>query len=139
MTPDALAALHARCFTAPPPWSADSFAALLQSPHVFLLEDPGGQAFALGRVIAGEAELLTIATDPGQRRAGLARALMARFEGESRTRGAEAAFLEVAETNAPALALYASCGFAQAGRRPGYYVAPGASPVAALILCKSLA
>lgn len=138
-TPHSLAALHARCFTAPPPWSAASFAALLDSPAVFLVADPDTRAFALGRVIAGEAELLTLATDPAARRQGLARALMARFEAGARARGAESAFLEVAEDNAPARALYAACGFAPAGRRPGYYVGPDGSRTAALILCKSLA
>ena len=139
MTPDALAALHRRCFTTPPPWGADSFADLLASPFSFLEADAQGRAFALGRVIAGEAELLTLATDPDLRRQGLARGLMARFEAAARARGATEAFLEVAEDNAPARALYAACGFTQAGRRPGYYVAPTGDAVAALILCKSIA
>lgn len=138
MTPDALAALHARAFTTPPPWSAASFASLLQSPHVFLRADPWGRAFVLGRVIADEAELLTIATDPIARRAGLARDLMAQFLAESRARGAVTAFLEVAEPNAPAIALYHACGFRQTGRRPGYYAAPDGTRIAALILCTSL-
>ncbi|WP_461469811.1 GNAT family N-acetyltransferase [Pararhodobacter sp.] len=139
MTPDALAHLHAQCFTVPAPWSAASFASLLDSPHVFLCADPEGRAFVLGRVVAGEAELLTIATHPGARRAGLGRALMQAFEAEARARGAEGAFLEVAETNAPARALYAACGFAEAGRRRGYYAAAGGATVDAMILCKSLA
>jgi ribosomal-protein-alanine N-acetyltransferase len=139
MTPDTLAALHARCFTTPPPWSAASFAALLDSPHVFLHHDPAGRGFVLGRVAAGEAELLTIATIPEARRGGLGRAMMAAFEAEARARGAETAFLEVAETNAPARALYAACGFAEAGRRRGYYLAEGGAAVDAMILCKSFA
>ena len=139
MTPDALASLHARCFVAPPPWSATSFADLLASPHVFVLADAQGRGFALGRVIAGEAELLTLATDPACRRQGVARTLLARFEAEGRARGADTAFLEVAENNAAARALYAACGWAEQGRRPGYYRTPGQGTVAALILCKSLA
>lgn len=139
MPPAALAALHARCFTAPPPWSAASFAALLEDRHVFLVSDPQHRAFVLGRVIAGEAELLTLATAPGSRRGGLARALMSRFDAEAGARGAETAFLEVAETNIPARALYAACGWTQTGRRPGYYVEANGTKTAALILCKSLA
>jgi len=138
MTPDALAALHARCFTAPPPWSAPSFAALLDEPNVFLIHDPQGRGFLLGRVVAGEAELLTLATAPEARRTGLARGLMERFDAVARARGAETAFLEVAETNIPARALYAACGWVENGRRPGYYVGASGAPVAALILCKSL-
>lgn len=137
MTPDALAALHAQCFSTPPPWSAASFAALLADPSVFLIADPPGRAFLLGRVIAGEAELLTLATDPGSRRRGLARDLLARFDRQARARDATTAFLEVAEDNTAARALYDSAGWVRAGRRPGYYRRPGAPPVAALILCKS--
>ena len=137
MTPADLARLHARCFTAPPPWSAASFAPVLNNPHVFLLGAPAANAFALGRVIGPEAELLTLATDPACRRQGLARTLMAQFEAEARARGADSFFLEVAENNAPALALYAHCGFVRSGRRPGYYRDTSAQPVAALLLCKS--
>ncbi|MFN4101064.1 MAG: GNAT family N-acetyltransferase, partial [Pararhodobacter sp.] len=107
MTPEALAALHARAFATPPPWSAAGFAGLLDSPLVFLTADAQGRAFALGRVVAGEAELLTLATDPAARRQGLARAQMAAFEREAQARGAVTAFLEVAEDNAAARALYA--------------------------------
>ncbi|MBN8290747.1 GNAT family N-acetyltransferase [Rhodobacter sp. NTK016B] len=139
MTPDQLAALHARAFTTPAPWHASGFAALLDSPFVFLTADPGGHSFALGRVVAGEAELLTLATDPDRRRQGLARARLETFDAEARARGAESAFLEVAEDNAPARALYGACGWTAQGRRPGYYVAPTGQSVAALILCKSFA
>ncbi|WP_323020149.1 GNAT family N-acetyltransferase [Pararhodobacter sp.] len=139
MSPEDLALLHAAAFTAPPPWSAASFAGLLASPAVFLVADPRGRAFALGRVVAGEAELLTLATDPGARRQGLARASLAEFDRAARERGALSAFLEVAEDNAAARALYVACGWTQQGRRPGYYVAPGGERIAALILCKSLA
>jgi [ribosomal protein S18]-alanine N-acetyltransferase len=138
MTPDALAALHARCFTTPPPWSAASFATLLTDRNSFVATDPLERAFVIGRVIAGEAELLTLATAPEARRSGLGRTLMARFDAEARAKGAKTAFLEVAEDNAPARILYSACGWVQTGRRPAYYVGENGAPVAALILCKSL-
>ncbi|MGX0901483.1 ribosomal-protein-alanine N-acetyltransferase [Roseovarius sp. MBR-79] len=120
MTPEALADTHARAFAGQGrAWSAAEFAALLASPHVFVSGDARG--FALGRVIADEAELLTLATDPGHRRQGHARACLCAFAAEARARGAETAFLEVAEDNAAALALYAGAGFAQTARREGYY------------------
>jgi ribosomal-protein-alanine N-acetyltransferase len=133
MTAADLARLHARAFTTPPPWSAASFAATLADPAAFLLTEPG--ALLVGRVAAGEAELLTLATDPDARRQGLARRLLAAFDAEARHRGATEAYLEVAEDNAGARALYAAAGWQQAGRRPGYY----GGGVAALILRKSLA
>ena len=119
MTPDALARLHSRCFASPPPWSARAFADALATRNTFLLCAPG--AFALGRVVAGEAELLTLAVAPEARRRGVARNLCSRFGEAARTTGADAAFLEVAADNAAARALYLGCGWIEAGRRPRYY------------------
>lgn len=119
MTADELAALHAACFTVPRPWTTTEFAELLASPLTYLNAAPGG--FALGRVIADEAELLTIAVHPDQRRRGLGRRLLAAFLNQAAANGAAAAFLEVAARNESALALYLEAGFRQVGRRSGYY------------------
>ncbi len=138
MTPAALAALHARCFDPPLAWSAESFASLLREPSVTLLDHPSGAAFALVRLVADEGELLTLATDPALRRRGHARALMIWFENLARAQGARRLHLEVAEDNHAARALYAACGFAPAGRRPGYYRGADGAPVAALLLARAL-
>lgn len=111
--------MHARCFTRPRPWSAAEFAALLGGPGVFLCAGDAG--FLLGRVVLDEAEVLTLAVRPEARRRGAGRALLATFEAEAAARGAAAAFLEVAGDNAAALALYRGAGFAEAGRRRGYF------------------
>ena len=42
-------------------------------------------------------------------------------------------------TNGPARALYATLGYAQVGRRRGYYARAAAPPVDALVLAKPLA
>lgn len=68
----------------------------------------------------GEAEILNTAVDPPWRRRGVARRLLAaalqdRFE---------EVYLEVRESNAAAIQLYASIGFQPAGIRPGYYKQP---------------
>lgn len=136
MTPEAAAALHARCIRVPRPWTAAEFAALLSTPGVFLVG--GSDALAVGRVAAREAELLTIATAPEHRRQGLGRRTLAAFEAEATRRGAVEAFLEVAADNAPALALYRASGWGRVGRRPGYYRDASAAPADALILRKSL-
>lgn len=136
MTPAEMARLHAACFTTPRPWTEAEFAGLLAEPSVFALTRPG--AILLGRAIAGEAELLTLAVDPAARRQGLAHALVQDFLAEARARAAESAFLEVAEANAPARALYAAAGFAQAGRRRGYYRLPGGGAEDALVLVRAL-
>jgi ribosomal-protein-alanine N-acetyltransferase len=119
MGPDQLADIHSRCFTMPRPWSATEFASLITGKGVFLLEDGG--SFLLGRAIAGEAELLTIAVDPGARRSGIGRRLVARFSGTARDMDATDAFLEVASDNLAARALYSATGWLEAGVRRGYY------------------
>lgn len=137
MTPAALAALHARCFTSPPPWGETAFAAFMQDPLVFLLTE-GDAAFLLGRAVAGEAELLTLAVAPESRRLGLGRKLVARFLYQARLRGAETAFLEVAADNAGAQALYAASGFAESGRRRDYYARPDGGRIAAVLMQRAL-
>lgn len=137
MMPEALAALHARCFSeAPRPWTAEEFALLLKIPTTLAAIRP--QGFALGRVAGPEAELLTLAVAPEARGRGLGAALIAAYEAAALARGAEESFLEAAETNPPARALYARLGYRPAGRRPGYYARRGAPPVAALVLRKPL-
>lgn len=137
MTPEALARLHAAAFTMPRPWSAAEFRALLDSPGVFLAGD--GEGFVLGRALAGEAELLTLAVHPAARRRGQGRRWLNAFEAEARARGAEEALLEVAADNAAALALYHSAGWREAGRRPRYYRPAQGPRIDALLLRKGLA
>lgn len=117
--PAALAHLHARCFTRPRPWSAPEFAALLETRGAFLLRREAG--LLMGRALAGEAELLTLAVDPDARRTGTGRALTAEFADMARAAGAGTAFLEVAAENVAARELYAGLGWLEAGRRRGYY------------------
>jgi [ribosomal protein S18]-alanine N-acetyltransferase len=138
VTPEALAALHARCFRTPSPWAAADFAGFLTDPLAFLLIE-GDAGFLLGRAVAGEAEVLTLAVAPDARRRGLGRKLVARFLYQARLRGAESAFLEVSAENTPAIALYESAGFAKAGVRRGYYQTPEGQRIDALVLARALA
>lgn len=136
MTPEAMAALHGRCFTTPRPWSAAEFAGLLADPFCFALTETDG--LLLGRAVAGEAELLTLAVAPEARRQGIAARLLAGFLTQAATRQAETAFLEVAADNTPAIALYERGGFAPAGRRRGYYTQPGGPALDALVMTRGL-
>lgn len=137
MTPDALAALHARCFQTPPPWSAADFERFAADTLVFLLVE-GDAGFLLGRAVAGEAELLTVAVAPEARRRGTGRKLLARFLYQARVRGADRAFLEVSARNNFAIALYESAGFGRAGLRRNYYLAPDGARIDALVLVRDL-
>ncbi|MDN5568809.1 MAG: GNAT family N-acetyltransferase, partial [Paracoccus sp. (in: a-proteobacteria)] len=85
----------------------------------FLLEQDHG--FLLGRALAGEAELLTLAVAPSARRKGTGRQLVARFASTAQGMGATDAFLEVASDNLAARALYSDLGWLEAGVRRGYY------------------
>ena len=136
MTPDDMAQLHAASFTEARNWSAEEFAALLASPLCFAVGDV--RSFALVRVVADEAELLTLATNPAFQRQSLARAVMCDWQDEAKRRGAASAFLEVAADNTAALALYQSCGFVETGRRPGYYPRTGKDDCDALLLSRRL-
>jgi len=115
-----MALLHAAAFPPREQWGATAFAVQLGLPGVFGLLDERG-ALALARVAADEAELLTVAVHPGARRRGFGRSLLDAILGEAARRGAAAMFLEVAEDNAPARALYISAGFMPVGTRPRYY------------------
>ncbi|WP_439153937.1 GNAT family N-acetyltransferase [Yoonia sp.] len=136
MTADDLATAHARAFSATRTWSAAEFASLLAQPGTILIGDT--RCFALIRVTLDEAEVLTIATDPSHRRQGLARVALQTAENTVGHSGATQIFLEVAEDNTAARALYAYAGYGQVGRRPGYYQPKDAAPVAALVLRKQL-
>ncbi len=136
MTPEALAVLHARAFAKSRGWNAEEFRELLATPHCFLATVEHG--FALGRVIAGEAELLTIAIDPGHRQQGLGAQCLATYEAAAMEHGAHTSFLEVAEDNTPAKALYLAFGYSETGRRRGYYARKTGLAADALIMTKEL-
>lgn len=134
-----LAAIHAEAFDGPgeTPWSAAAFADLLAQAGVFAVEGPDG--FILMRVVADEAEILTLAVRPGARRGGVGGRLVGEGVLAAAARGAVRVFLEVAEDNAAARALYARAGFAEAGRRRGYYAGADGARRDALILATDLA
>lgn len=119
MTPQDMAATHAAAFRQARPWAASEFADLLSQRFCHAIGDR--DCFALVRVIADEAELLTIATHPHMQRRGLARACMRTWHQTARGLGATRGFLDVAADNRPALALYTACGYRRCGLRPGYY------------------
>lgn len=127
-----LAAMHADCFGES--WDAESFRRLLQRPGCFALV-AGAEAFILVQAAGGEAEIQSLGTIRDARRGGLSRALVECAAKEAWHRGAREMFLEVADDNGAALALYRGTGFTEAGRRPRYYPRGKANPAAdALIL-----
>ena len=94
--------------------------------------------FALGRVIADEAELLTIAVHPEAQGAGIGKKLMSEFHTAAKSRGASRAFLEVADDNGAARALYLGAGYGESGRRVGYYNRAHSAPIDAITMERAL-
>lgn len=128
-----LAQIHAESFSAP--WSQAEIKTLLGVPGGFGLVCEEG--FLLGRAIGGEAEILTLAVRPAERRKGRGAALVEAAAGLATVAGCSVLFLEVATDNAAAVALYSTLGFVRAGLRPGYY-RRGEGTADALVLRRDL-
>ena len=90
--------------------------------------------FVLSRVVADEAEILSIGTDANLQNNGLGCRLMQAAIGEASQRGAEKMFLEVDENNIPAVRLYQKIGFQTVGKREAYYDNGGETRSNALVL-----
>jgi ribosomal-protein-alanine N-acetyltransferase len=141
-TPDdgaALAEVHAAAFDKP--WTAADILRFAGDRGGFALvaqADDGALAgFILCRMIAGETEILTLAVRPTFRRQGIAAALVGEAAGVAALT-ADAMFLEVAEDNPGAIALYERTGFQPVGRRRAYYGRAGAPAVDALVMRRPL-
>ncbi|MFD6700763.1 MULTISPECIES: ribosomal protein S18-alanine N-acetyltransferase [unclassified Microbacterium] len=118
-------------------WSPEMMAAELASPHgrYFVDVEPatGSAAQSAGaevvvgyggvRALRGSADsdIQTIALDAEHRGSGRGRALLRTLLAEAAERGATSVFLEVRADNPVAEGLYLSEGFAEIGRRAGYY------------------
>ena len=142
-----VAAMQRACFP-DDPWSDESVATLMDLPgHAALLLVTGGGdpqplgpqplGFVLARAAAEDGEILSIGVHPDARGGGHGRRLVAAAERAAAALGATVLFLEVAEDNMPARALYKACGFDAVGRRPKYY-RRAEGRVAALILRRDI-
>ena len=104
-------------------WTGPQCSGLLPMPGVWLTlawdgDEPVG--FALGRIVAREAELLLLAVKAKDQHKGVGRRLLDSFMARASARGAERLHLEVREGN-HAVNLYSRAGFTQVGRRRNYY------------------
>jgi len=132
MSAEKLAEIHALCFDVPRPWSMVEFKSLLKNPAVFLAQSSNG--FALGRIAAPEAELLTIAVRPTAQGKGEGRELLSKIIESAQGLAVDELFLEVAETNRAAIGLYESTGFAKTGKRANYYQTKTGVKIAAIVM-----
>ncbi len=138
---DDIAAMHTRLFD--PPWDAQTIASLIEHPaaaaFVAQVREPKAMAgFVIGQLAADEAEILSIGVAPEWQRRGVARGMMEGLVRAARRAEAKRLFLEVAEDNKAAMALYEALNFAAVGRRKGYYERLGGKRVDAVILALTL-
>jgi ribosomal-protein-alanine N-acetyltransferase len=115
-----MAAIHAAAFGVPDAWSSDVFRLQLALPNVIGLLEPAGGLILL-RIAGDEAEILTLAVEPGIRRRGFGMTLLAEATTIAAASSVHSVFLEVSATNIAAQQLYCRSGFMQVGRRPNYY------------------
>ncbi len=79
------------------------------------------QCFIICRAAADQADILTIATHSEFRRQGLGAQLLDAAMNHMAGGNISTVFLDVAEDNQGAIALYKKAGFQAIGRRPAYY------------------
>ena len=123
---DAVVTIETGTFSSP--WRRETFLELIDRPTaaVLVMEDgeKGVVGYAVLWCILDQGELANLAIASHMRGRGLGRQLLARTLDVGRERGVQTVFLEVRESNAPALGLYHSFGFAAVGHRRGYYDHP---------------
>lgn len=112
-------------------WSSEAYAQLLEGPAcAFVLsEELRVIGFIALLATADEAEILNLAVLPECRRQGYGSRLLAAAEQHVRSRGALSLFLEVRESNSPAIRFYENQGFVRTGLRPNYYRDPAEAAV----------
>lgn len=99
-------------------------------------EDDAVVGFLVVQAVVAEAELLNLCVAPQKRRAGLAEALLNEAVAELRLARVDRLFLEVRESNMPAISFYEKHQFRKTGRRPAYYRNPDE---AAVLMMRELA
>ena len=122
-------------------WGEGEFEQMLREHNTLLHRlRQGGTVigFAVSRLAADEAEILSIAVAPSHRGRGLSRDLFLTHLGHLAGRGVRTVFLEVEENNQPARKLYERAGFAVAGRRERYYKEAGGVELNALVMRRDL-
>jgi ribosomal-protein-alanine N-acetyltransferase len=134
-----LAQLHGESFHRG--WGEGEFEQMLSERNTLVHRLKVGRklvGFAVSRMAADEAEILSIAVAAGYRGRGLSRNLLLTHLGLLAGHGVRKIFLEVEENNQPARRLYERAGFSVAGRRERYYQQPGGEQLNALLMRRDL-
>lgn len=105
------------------PWTRGQFADSLQAGYWCVVDEEAGElrGYAILMPAVDEVEVLTIGIAVQYQRQGVGGALLGGMLARAQARKMQRAFLEVRPSNAAAVALYRRLGFAEIGRRRGYY------------------
>lgn len=108
------------------PWTRGNFSDALATGYAGWVAREGDAivGFAVLMHAVDEIHLLVIGIAPACQRAGRGRALLEFTMTQAREAGMTRMLLEVRPSNAGAIAFYRQAGFAEIGRRRGYYPAP---------------
>lgn len=111
----------------PDGWSEESFRSEAEKDNGYVLYIPDGsgeiRALLTAYSAVGEGNITNVAVNPPCRRQGLAVRLIETFE-RLLPDDTEEIFLEVRESNSPAIALYEKCGFEKISLRKKFYDNP---------------
>jgi ribosomal-protein-alanine N-acetyltransferase len=134
-----LAQLHGASFHRG--WGEGEFEVMLTERNTLVHRLRQGRkiiGFAVSRMAADEAEILSIAVAADHRGRGLSSNLLMTHLGHLAGRGVRTIFLEVEENNQPARRLYERAGFAVVGRRERYYREANGEQLNALLMRRDL-
>jgi ribosomal-protein-alanine N-acetyltransferase len=110
------------------PWAVTGFRDMIEHSRarVEVAIDEQGTiiGYAVAWYVADEAEIANLAVSPAARRKGIGTKLLDSILSAAAELGARNVFLDVRESNMPALRLYESRQFEIAGRRKQYYRKP---------------
>lgn len=107
-------------------WSAESFRSEAEKENgyvLYIMEDSRVIALLAAYYAVGEGDITSVAVAEDYRRRGLAQRLISELEAIL-PEDAEEIFLEVRESNAPAIGLYEKCGFERLAVRKNFYDNP---------------
>lgn len=140
-----IASMHKMLFD--PAWDEDELRKMLVDPCASALiakvrlrhiGPPTPAGFVMARIVADEAEILSIGVIPPFQRRGIGELLIDGLQRAAKSAGARSLFLEVADDNTAARRLYDSAGFKQVGCRKGYYKRRDGTSADALTLSADL-
>ena len=109
------------------PYTEEDFRRYLEDPVYRLLaaeEDGTVLGYVLAFFAAGSGDIVTIAVAEAAHGRGIGRMLIEALFAAASEKGVSELFLEVRDSNAPAVALYEKTGFVRVGTRKGYYTLP---------------